>query len=302
MSMSRLIAASLVGLAAAPVIATADPKFEFGKAEEVEKVKDVEYNASAEAGVVFTTGNSETTTATGGFKAARKTGRNKFSVDGNVTYARAALRVIEDRNGNGQIDNEDEIRTTRQVTAETFAGRIRYDRFLTKYNSLFIAALGSRDLPAGKERVLGAQAGYSRRLYKSDTVESVAEIGYDFAFEDLVAGDGVAIHSLRAFVGLKAALTDGTTFDASSEVLSNLNELDLPTRTEPVELGRDTRVNLKAAVSAKLGKNTAFSTSFEARFDNRPAPLKIDNLAMGFVPEASKLDTVMKASLIYTFF
>ena len=39
----------------------------------------------------------------------------------------------------------------------------------------------------------------------------------------------------------------------------------------------------------------------EARFDNRPGPLQVKNLADGFVPEASRLDTIMKASLIYSF-
>jgi hypothetical protein len=43
-------------------------------------------------------------------------------------------------------------------------------------------------------------------------------------------------------------------------------------------------------------------TSIEAKYDNRPAPASIEGLRMGFVPEASKLDTMMKASLIYTFF
>jgi len=38
-----------------------------------------------------------------------------------------------------------------------------------------------------------------------------------------------------------------------------------------------------------------------AKYDNRPGPLGVKNLAPGFVPEASSLDTIMKASLIYTF-
>jgi hypothetical protein len=68
------------------------------------------------------------------------------------------------------------------------------------------------------------------------------------------------------------------------------------------EFGYDyTRLNLKVAISAKIGLNLAFQTSVEAKYDHRPGPLGIKNLAMGFVPEASKLDTIMKASFIYTF-
>ncbi|MGE0403048.1 MAG: DUF481 domain-containing protein [Kofleriaceae bacterium] len=297
-----------LGLATALVCAVAssafaqNPKFEFGKAEEVAKVKGTEYEASAEAGIVFTTGNSETTTFTAGAKASRKTGKNKLSAEGSITYARSGIRVLEDLNGNGEVDNIDEIRTESTTTAQALAIKVRYDRFLTEFNSLFVAALASRDLPAGKENVLGAQLGYSRQLYKSKTAEAVGEFGYDYAHEDLVAGDAVQIHSARAFVGFKADLTEGATFETSVEALTNLNHETLPTRTFGADFGEDTRVNFKAAVSAKIGKSTSVQTSIEAKYDNRPAPLSIKGLAMGFVPEASKLDTIMKASFIYTFF
>ena len=82
------------------------------------------------------------------------------------------------------IDNDGEITSQTTVTAETLAGRLRYDRFLTEHNSLFVAALASRDVPAGKDAVLGAQLGYSRQLYKTETAEAVAEFGYDYSHED----------------------------------------------------------------------------------------------------------------------
>ena len=69
--------------------AFADPKFEFGKADEVKKVKGTEWTAAAEAGVVLTTGNSETLTGTGGFKATRKQGNNKLALEASGTYARS---------------------------------------------------------------------------------------------------------------------------------------------------------------------------------------------------------------------
>jgi hypothetical protein len=293
-------AASLV--LAGSATAFADPKFEYGKADEVAKVKGTEWNATAEAGIVFTTGNSETTTATGGLKAVRKTGKNKLALDASVTYAKSGLRVLGDLNGNGMIDNETEITTVTSTTAETLAGKLRYDRFLTDFNSLYVAALASRDVPAGKERVIGGQLGYSRRLHKSEHTEAVAEVGYDFSYEDLVTGDPIAIHSARGFVGLKSEMTTGTTFETSGEVLINLNHEDLATRPDGAGFGEDTRLNFKASISAKIGKNLAFQTAIEAKYDHAPGPLAIKNLAMGFVPEATALDAMMKASLIYTIF
>lgn len=292
-----IVTASILG--AGPALA--DPKFEYGKAEEVKDVKGTEWNASAEAGVVFTTGNSETITATGGLKAARKEGNNKLSIEASAAYAKSGIRVLDDQNGNMLIDNEGEIRSVRTITAETFAGKLRYDRFLTTFNSLFIAALASRDVPAGRNRVLGAQLGYSRQLYKSDKAEAVGEFGADYSNEDLASGEPVSIISARAFVGYKAEMTAGTTFETSLEGLTNLNEETLPTGADG-RIGRDTRVNFKASISAKIGKNLAFQSSMEARYDHRPGPLPVAGLAPGFVPEATRMDTIMKASFIYTIF
>jgi hypothetical protein len=287
----------LAGASLAARTASAEPKFEFGKKEEV---KEVEWVASAEAGLIITTGSSQNTTLTAGFKASRKEASNKFSAEASAAYARTGTRVLVDLNGNGTIDNDDEIRTERQVSAETLAGKLRYDRFLTDSNSLFIAALASRDLPAGKRSVIGAQAGYSRQLYKSDEIEAVAELGYDFAREALVGGDAVAIHSVRGFTGVKAAVTEDTHLDASIELLTNLNEETLPTGKDGAAF-RDTRVNGRLAVTSKLSASLSVQASIEAKFDNRPGPLTIKLLAPGFVPEAQNLDTISKASLIYAF-
>jgi hypothetical protein len=276
-------------------------KFEYGKYADVKDVKEVEWKATAEAGLVFTTGNSESITATAGLKASRKTGANMLSIEGSGAYSKAGVRVLDDKNGNGTIDNDNEITTANTITAETIYGKLRYDRFLTELNSLFIAALASRDLPAGKEFVFGGQVGYSRSLYKSKTALTLGEFGYDFSREQLVASDSaLSIHSLRAFIGHKATMTEGADLDASIELLTNLNSLDLPTMKDGSAF-QDTRVNAKVAISARIGKNLAFQTSMEAHYDHRPGPLSIKPLAMGFVPEASKLDTMFKGSFIYTF-
>ena len=276
-------------------------KFEYGKFDDVKDVKGTEWKATAEAGVIFTTGNSESTTATGGVKASRKTGNNKVTIEGSGAYSKSGLWILFDRNGNMLIDDESEIIAAETTTAETLNGKLRYDRFLTELNSLFGALLAGRDFPAGKEFVFGVQAGYSRSLYKSKTALTLGEFGYDYSREDLVApGPAVDIHSLRAFVGHKATMTEGTDLDASAELLSNLNRLTLPTGKDGGAF-KDTRLNLKVAISAKIGQNLAFQTSLEVKYDHRPGPLAIKNLAMGFAPEASSLDTIMKGSFIYTF-
>jgi hypothetical protein len=299
-SLALAFLALLLTFVALPRPAAAQ-KFEYGKYDDIKDVKTVEWKATAEAGVVFTTGSSESTQANGGIKASRKSGNNKLELEASAAYATAGLLLLLDRNDNGMIDNDSEIVAVQTTTAETLASRLRYDRFLTELNSLYIAALASRDTPAGKEFVFGGQAGYSRSLYKSKTAQTLAEIGYDFRREDPVApGPALSIHSLRAFVGHKAALTEGTDLDASGELLTNVNTLDLPTGKDGGPL-QDTRMNFKVAVSAKIGLNLAFQSSIEAHYDHRPGLLAVKNLAMGFTPEASSLDTIMKMTFIYTF-
>jgi hypothetical protein len=298
--MRRILVVAFLALVALPRGASAQ-KFEYGKYDDVKDVKKVEWKATAEAGVVFTTGNSESTQASGGIKASRRTGKNKLELEASAAYATAGLLLLIDHNDNGMIDNNSEIVSVETTTAETLASRLRYDRFLTELNSLYIAALASRDTPAGKEFVFGGQAGYSRSLYKSKTAQTLAEIGYDYSHEDPVApGDGLSIHSVRGFIGHKAAMTEGTDLDATIELLTNMNTLDLPTGKDggPLE---DTRVNFKLAISAKIGINLAFQSSIEAHYDHRPGVLAIKNLAMGFAPEASSFDTIMKMTFIYTF-
>jgi hypothetical protein len=281
-------------------------KFEFGKYDDVKDVKTVEWTAAAEAGLVLTTGSAETTTATGGIRASRRTGNNKLEFEASGAYAKSGIRIIMDRNGNGLIDNESEIITAETITAEMLASRLRYDRFLSEMNSLYTAALASRDTPAGKQFVFGGQLGYSRSLVRNEKRTTVVEVGYDFSREDLSTGSPVDIHSARGFVGHKDVMSEGVQLDASGELLTNVNTLTLPTtdsmgnRQDGGPL-KDTRVNFKVAVSAKIGLNLAFQMSLEARYDHRPGPLPVKNLAPGFVPEAASFDTIMKASFIYTF-
>jgi hypothetical protein len=287
-------------------LAAADPKFEYGKKDDVKDVHGIDWLAAAEAGIVLTTGNSETTTASGGIKVSRKSGDNKLALEASGAYAKSGVRVINDMDDDGIISKYDEIKTVDTITAETLAGKLRYDRFLTDFNSLYIAALASRDVPAGKESVFGGQAGYSRRLYKSDTAETVAEIGYDFSRENPVIGPTISIHSGRVYMGHKAVFTQGAQLDANIEILTNLNREDLVTTDEnynKIDGGplKDTRVNTKLAISAKIGINLAFQTSLELKYDNRPGPLPVEHLADNFQPEASRIDTIMKVSFIYTF-
>ncbi len=275
--------------------------FSFGKAEEVKDVATTDWQGTAEGGLVITTGNSRTTTLTAGGKLVRLAEKNKFQGEAGIAYSRARLLIAQDVDMDGDISRT-ELDYVSTTSANTWFGKLRYDRFLTEKNSLYIAALASRDVPAGKELVGGGQVGYSRQLFKDAKHEMLAEVGYDLSYEDLAVGDPVIIHSARVFAGYTGTLTADTGLTASVEALANVNTLaTLPDEAAPLE---DTRINGALALTTKLAKVVSFQFSFAVKFDNQPSPLAPFPVPYeaGFTPVAYRTDTLTKASLIFALF
>jgi len=288
-------------LLAAPAAAQ-EPKFEYGKADEVKDVKAVEWKASAQAGLILTSGNSRITTFAAGANASRKAGNDKFSAEGGAAYARSQVTIGSDLNLSGGL-SENEIDVQEVTTTRQWLVKTRYDRFLTEKNSLYVTARVLADKPAGKQLVGGAQAGYSRLLFKNDCHELTSEVGYDFTYENFVAeGDAVNIHSARGFGGYIGKLRTDTELSVSAELLANLNRESTPTgtgATRSVKAFRDTRVNGKAGLTTKLTEHISFRVGFTLKYDQAPAPRPpIGGLPYEFEALAEKLDTITEAQLI----
>ena len=277
-----------------------EPTFKFGEKPE-EVAATVEWSASAQAGLVVNTGNSEQTVLSSGAKAERRSGMNKLQIELAGTFARTNLFLALDANASGTIEAS-EIEEQTQTTAQAWQGKVRYDRFLTEHNSLYATAVAGGDKPAGKAFVGGAQAGYSRQLFKNDRHELVSEVGYDFSYEDFVAKDsGVAIHSGRVFAGYKGKASADTGVGGSVETLLNFNTLNAP--GGEVAAFEDARITAKAELTTKLLDDISINVSFLAKYDNAPAPRPAFKLpyADGFVPLAEKLDTTTKVTVIINF-
>jgi len=297
-----LVASLVTVTALGTASAQPTPTFAYGKAEEVKEVKEVDWTATAEAGLLVTRGNSDTVTASATGTAMRLDPKNKLVLQVMLAYARSSVFIAVDDDMSGTI-GADEINEATSTTANSWQTKLRYDRFLTEHNSLYVAASIGADKPAGKELVGGGQAGYSRQLYKTDKHEVVAEVGYDFTYEDLTVGDPLAIHSARLFSGYKGAVRAETAVEASVEALSNLNTLDtVPDEAGPFE---DTRITGVAGLTTKLTAAVSFSFSFTLKYDNVPAPRgPIGGIPYdaGFVPVSDDLDTITKATIIVSLF
>jgi len=296
---SVLVLLTSISMLAATGTAHADPKFEY---KPVEVTKKVVWKVAANLGLIFTTGNaSQLSFAAGGF-VSRNDGKNMFTLSADGAYAKATTVSAADANLDGFI-GPSEITRTDQVSTALWNAKLRYDRFLTANNLLYLAAVAAGNKPGGKNVVAGAQIGYARQLYKSEWHLLNLEGGYDYSYVNYVAEKtpDVQLHSLRLFVGYTLTLSKDTSLAAEVEALCNLN----PVTIGGVDAGvfQATRVNSKASLTTRIWKMIAFRLTFSAKYDNAPPPAAAFALPYeaGFAPRAERLDTITDASIIVNF-
>ena len=76
-----------------------NPTFDFAKP--ASDVKDVIWKASAQGGVLYTTGNSNSLTVSGAINTSRDDGKNRVQLDANVAYARSSVDHVDSARGHG---------------------------------------------------------------------------------------------------------------------------------------------------------------------------------------------------------
>jgi large conductance mechanosensitive channel len=319
---TSVLAALALLLLAAPAFAQGNPSFAFEKPEEVKAgappPPPVEWKAAIKGGMLFTTGNSQTTNGTLALALSRKEAANKFSFDAAAAYGQSNVLVA-------QLDPADMTMITgierRAVTTtNNWLAKARYDRFFTTNNSGYASGQAAADPIAGKSFIGGGQIGYSRQLIKNDVHTLVSEIGYDFSYERYVEQPGrtfdpVSIHSARLFVGEAMKLSAASGATASVEALFNLNReaaaLDAgtgPPATAGVGAFHDTRALGKLGLTTTLLARLSVGFGFTLRYDQNPPPRPIPTgtpSGAAYIPTvqpfADKVDTLAEATLIYTF-
>jgi hypothetical protein len=306
------LAALVVTLVARAASAQGNPKFEYGK---VEEVKAVEWKAQVKGGALATTGNSQTLNGSIGAAVSRKEGGNKLAVEGSAAYGKSRIITAAP---DPTIADQWDLSSQKVETTNNWLARGRYDRFFTANNAGYVLGQIGADKIAGKRLFGGGQAGYSRQVFKNDMHLLVAELGYDFSYESYIPVpdkvlDPVSIHSARAFVGETFKVSEVTGITGSVEALFNLNKeekaLNVSTGVPGVGAFKDTRVNAKAGVTTTLYKSLSIGVGFTLKYDQNPAPrplpagipagVTIDYGSLGAF--ADKVDTQTEVTLIYTF-
>ncbi len=298
---TALLGAVLAALHLVPAPAQAeDPKFAYGKAGEIAKLPP--WAASVQAGFGMTTGNAQSLNLSGaGMVSHRFTPNDLLAFDASVAFQRSTVQTAVDSQPADGVITPNELQTITQSVSEAWATKLRYDHFFD-LNAVYGLVFAGCDIPAGKQFVGGAQAGYSRALYKTATSELVGELGFDYTYQRYVVGDpnSINIAALRAYLGYLGNPTPDLSYSASIEYLGNLNTENTP--TGQVGAFGDNRAAGKLAVTWKIFGNGSMGFRFRALYDSAPAPKPPPagfSWAAGYQPLANPWDTFTELVLVY---
>lgn len=289
-------AALAVALTASLALAD-DPKWVYGKPEDTKGA--AVWKSNVQAGLLVSTGNARSVSASAGGLIARSDGVNKVELDANGSYIQSVLPVaIKDPTTGKAVGIDEESK----ITTQLWNTKLRYDRFLTGHDAVFAAGVATGNIPAGIRVAAGAQLGYSRQLVKNALHDLAVEGGYDFTYQRNLIPPELSIHSLRLFLGYNLTVSKTFGFQAGVEGLFNLTNLPGYYESPMVRPFGNTRVNANAAVTAKVWKNLSFQASWLMKYTTDPAPVVLTGVANGpgFEPRAQRLDTITNLSLVLT--
>jgi len=266
-------AVALVGTISATAPAAAQPATVEQHTEAVVEAAPEEDTTSlnVSAGMVLTTGNTESFQLNAGSRLELVRGMHSFQAEASYV-----LSLAGDSYGT--------------ETANNVRGRLRYDLFFTPMDAVFAAAMIRRDPFAGLNPRVQGQIGYLRNFLKEENHRFWGEVGYDLTYDrydydllpvdpamDPTLPDHQVTHSARLFVGYDNHMSENLTYLAGLEGLLNVEDL------------ADLRLNWDNAVRTSIGGNFQAELKFSLLFDNVP------------VRSAKKLDTTTQLALIYTF-
>jgi putative salt-induced outer membrane protein len=231
--------------------------------------------ASIQAGGMFAGGNTKTQAATAATKFRMRRGQNQGRAAAAINWA--------------NTDGED--------TAFNIQGMARYDRFVSKRVTLFLALNGRHDKFQDIDLRLNVDPGLAYYFIVQEKQSLWAEVGYDLEYEirrkdaiddaeaqnEQIMEDNAGLpmdmqmalldvpkrtlttHSVRLFLGYDNQLNEMVTFNTGVEYL------------QPVDRPEEFRVNWANSLTSQLGGDFSIALTFLLAYDNKPiAPKKTD--------------------------
>src|SRR5512137_2643955 len=150
---SALIATLAAVCQLVPAVARAeDPKFAYGKREDVAKLPP--WSAAVQAGFGMTTGNAEAINLSGAGNVGYRFSPDDLLVfDAGVAFQRSTVQSAVDTSGDGTI-SPDEVFSISQTVSSAWFTKLRYDHFFG-LNAIYAFTNAGGDVPAGKQFLWG---------------------------------------------------------------------------------------------------------------------------------------------------
>lgn len=261
-----------------PVSFAQDDLAEFTKAEKgSEEAAKPETDLSAELGGALVSGNAIYYSVNGSLVFGHKWSKNKLRADARTNYSAGKA----DLDANGTL-SEAERSEISQELARKLSSDVRYDRYLTEKDALYLWVGGMHDPFAGYTARVHEQFGYARDVIGNDSTKLATEIGFDWAHEFFTEAQAEGNNFLedsdtyenvlagRVGVGFSHAFNENVSF--SDTVDAYVNVMD----------PADTRVLNSASLNTKLSGNFSLKLSHQLTFDNVPVEgfQKLDQTTM----------------------
>lgn len=211
----------------------------------------------AEITFVLTEGNAKSNTLGG---------RNLLEhlwASARLSFDAGAIRTESTTVEKTAVGDSQDFRVAKQsdkeVTAENYFVRSRYDRDISKSFFWFVGGGWDRNTFAGIENRYTGVGGIGNIWYENDVSGFRTDYGVTFTYQDNVEGEDEDFGGLRFGWDLWRQLTPNTRFDSILLLDENLNK------------GSDFRTDFTNSLAVSMSENLALKASYQLLFDNEPS-------------------------------
>lgn len=211
----------------------------------------------AEITFVLTEGNAKSSTLGG---------RNLLEhlwANARLSFHAGAIRTESTTTQRTAVGDSQEFsvaeQSDKEVTAENYFVRSRYDRDITDRFFWFVGGGWDRNTFAGIENRYTGVGGVGNIWFASDISGFRTDYGLTFTSQDNVEGATDDFAGLRIGWDYWRQLTDNTRFDSVLLLDENLNE------------GSDFRTDFINSIAVSMSDNLALKASYQLLFDNEPS-------------------------------
>lgn len=215
---------------------------------------------SGQLGGSWSSGNSRSYSANTQVRLSHRRGMDEITWSGIVNYGRAAAPRAED-------EHDPDAPQHRFKTDSLYYTRLRYDRFVSERDALFVGALAFRDTSSGFRARYSPYGGFQHTWIASEAFHLWTDVGYRAAHEILFLdrkaredgfGERRWVHGPLLTLGTSLELNKTLDLDVAIEAQQAVNR------------ERDFRVFAIANLVNRVGKGFALGMNFNARYHREP--------------------------------